>query len=378
MLSQANRISSRKNILVPLLTLSSPLQLTPINTTCGSWLSKINLAAEVALLLRDTVVALITCPECSKQISSAATQCPSCGFPLPRPDEPRVRQLRVEVPSVTEPASVPTQSPHTHVIVHSAPQDWHGLAKASWILIAVACLISIIPVLGFASWLIAGPIFIATFVMAIMILSRGGTFQGLLLLGVSMFAAPAFVICAPFISSMLGLAGVGAAIEHSDQSTTSRQPTRHQVTAYSPPVASVQPAATQQPPKQQPVSEAQLIGMWQGKRHTTTFFPDHTFKQNGLYLPEGMKWRLDGNKLTKFYPDLGDKIPAWWPGAGPLSTTVISANHSDLITQWQGNYFVEYRIKNDSRSEIDSAATRAEAEQRQLNGMVIPPPPRRP
>lgn len=115
--------------------------------------------------------------------------------------------------------------------MHHAAQDWRGLAKTSWILIALACLLSVIPVLGFASWFIAGPIFVATFVMAIMIMSRGGTGQGLILLGASMFAAPAFVICAPFVSSLLGLAGVGAALEHHDRVTNR---TRAPITAGSP------------------------------------------------------------------------------------------------------------------------------------------------
>jgi hypothetical protein len=197
-------------------------------------------------------MALITCPECSKQISSAATQCPSCGYPLPKPSEPS--------PNVVASAPIVTKPPlETHVVIHRAVQDWRGLAKTSWILIAVACLVAIIPVLGFASWFIAGPVFIATFVMAIMILSRGGTAQGVLLLGVSMFAAPAFVFCAPFISSLLGLAGVGAAFDHADQKIVPRQPAPFQAPQDSPPSGGNIQKLT--PPDLEP---RLFVGTWQG------------------------------------------------------------------------------------------------------------------
>jgi hypothetical protein len=138
------------------------------------------------------------------------------------------------------------------------------------------------------------------------------------------------------------------------------------------------PAFHLQQSRSDSVSESNLLGIWQGRRHTITFLPDHTFKQNGLYLPEGMKWRLDGKKLTKFYPDLGDKIPAWYPGAGPLSATIVSLTGDKLVTEANGYKFIEYRIKSDTPGEIDSAATRAKADQDDLNGMNIPAPPRRP
>jgi hypothetical protein len=120
-------------------------------------------------------------------------------------------------------------------------------------------------------------------------------------------------------------------------------------------------------------SESQLIGIWQGKRHTIQYFPDHSFKQDGLYIQWGMKWRLDGKKLARSYPDLGDNIPAWYPGAGAISVTIVSITPEKLVTEFRGNKSVEYRIKSDTRGEIDVAATRAAAEQRELNEKNIPP-----
>lgn len=107
------------------------------------------------------------------------------------------------------------------MIVHEAPKDYRGLAKTSWILLFLACLVALIPFVGFAAWFIAGPIFLTTFILAVMILTRGGTGQGILIMLFSMFVAPVVVVCGPFISSFIasvaGLAGVGAVAEHAEK-----------------------------------------------------------------------------------------------------------------------------------------------------------------
>lgn len=147
---------------------------------------------------------LITCPECSKEVSSAAPQCPGCGYPFAVSSPPAQPRPVSPIPS------------HAHIVIHQAPREFGGLVKTSWILITVACLLSIIPFFGFASWFIASPIFLATFIMSIMVMSRGGTAQGVFLLITSIFTAPVFVVCAPFISTFLGLAGAGAAVASLD------------------------------------------------------------------------------------------------------------------------------------------------------------------
>ena len=48
-------------------------------------------------------MALILCPECAKQVSSAATVCPHCGFPIlrPSPTPPAVSQ-QIQLTDVTD------------------------------------------------------------------------------------------------------------------------------------------------------------------------------------------------------------------------------------------------------------------------------------
>ena len=105
----------------------------------------------------------------------------------------------------------PNQTPDNSVVQRSDQQN-SSLITASWILICLVCLISMIPFFGFASWLIAGPVLFITLVMGIIVLSRGGTVPGLFILLASLIAAPIFVVVAPIISSLLGISGAALSI----------------------------------------------------------------------------------------------------------------------------------------------------------------------
>jgi tetratricopeptide (TPR) repeat protein len=119
----------------------------------------------------------------------------------------------------------------SHVIVHHVQPGYGGLVKTSWILLILACGLALVPFFGFASWFVAGPIFLATFIMSIIVMTRGGILPGILLLLTSMFVAPAVVVCGPFISSLLGLAGAGAVLEASQQSHQRAAPSTISTTA---------------------------------------------------------------------------------------------------------------------------------------------------
>lgn len=97
-----------------------------------------------------------------------------------------------------------------------------GLVITSWSLIGAVCLISMIPFFGFGSWLIAGPVLFVVLVLGIIILTRGGTLPGVCILLTSLIAAPIFVAVAPFVSSLLGVAGAGAALSTADNKPATR------------------------------------------------------------------------------------------------------------------------------------------------------------
>ena len=110
-----------------------------------------------------------------------------------------------------------------------------GPARAGWILLFVTCGISVVPFVGFGAWIIAVPVLLTTFILSIIVLSRGGTAQGLLLLVMTIIGAPLFISIAPLIST---LAGLGSASSHTYP--TSPTPIRSS-TSTQPPLATPAP-----------------------------------------------------------------------------------------------------------------------------------------
>ncbi len=78
---------------------------------------------------------------------------------------------------------------------------------------AVVAVTALVPILGFASWFIAGPMLLISFIMIILVFINGGVGHGLALLGCQIFIMPLIVVFGPLISSALGLAGAAVAIE---------------------------------------------------------------------------------------------------------------------------------------------------------------------
>ena len=99
-----------------------------------------------------------------------------------------------------------------------------SLIITAWVLMGIVCLVSVIPFLGFGSWLIAGPILFITLVMGIIVLSRGETMPGLFILLASLIAAPIFILVAPFVSSLLGFGGAVAAVGTTAEATSRSNP----------------------------------------------------------------------------------------------------------------------------------------------------------
>ena len=85
----------------------------------------------------------------------------------------------------------------------NSDKNYKGLARAAWIIIGVICLIALIPAIGLLTWFIAFPVLVATFVLGIIAITRGGTLQGVLILLVSLIVAPAYLLVAPMLSTFV-------------------------------------------------------------------------------------------------------------------------------------------------------------------------------
>lgn len=78
-------------------------------------------------------------------------------------------------------------------------QNYKGAALAAWIILGLLCAFAMIPAIGLLTWFFAIPILVITFIIGIVVLSKGGTFQGVLILLASLIVVPAFLMVAPIV-----------------------------------------------------------------------------------------------------------------------------------------------------------------------------------
>jgi GYF domain 2 len=126
-------------------------------------------------------------------------------------------------PSIPAPLAPPSPAPTAPVAqsmpgsapISSAPRSYKGMVLASWILLGLTFVISLIPVLGCGSWFLVWPVALATFIMAIVTLNRGGKTQGVLLLIASILIVP-LALVAPVVTTA-ALGGVVSKEEHKQE-----------------------------------------------------------------------------------------------------------------------------------------------------------------
>jgi uncharacterized protein YdbL (DUF1318 family) len=97
-------------------------------------------------------------------------------------------------------------------VSESPDKPWRLQARVSWILMSVVGVIAILPFFGFAVWLIAGPMMLTSFIMIVMVFSKGGVRHGLALLACQLVVMPVVIIFGPVVSSLLGLTGAAGAV----------------------------------------------------------------------------------------------------------------------------------------------------------------------
>lgn len=135
----------------------------------------------------------------------------------------------VKAPGVASPA-MPTSPPHALPQTPSAAptqpapnvggadppqpiQTCKGMIITSWILLGFTALLSIVPVIGFAAWILAFIVIPVTFILAIVILTRGRKTQGILLLVASVAVLPVFILVASLTSTLI----LGAAVSEREK-----------------------------------------------------------------------------------------------------------------------------------------------------------------
>jgi len=80
-------------------------------------------------------------------------------------------------------------------------RDYRLPAANAWMLLLATYVVACIPWYGFLIWLFAVPVLIATLVMSILVLMRGGKSEGIALLVSTVVIAPVIIIAGPFVAA---------------------------------------------------------------------------------------------------------------------------------------------------------------------------------
>jgi len=126
-------------------------------------------------------------------------------MPMPPPPAPS--------PLLTAPPARPIQSTAGAAMAQQPVQSYKGMAVTSWILLGLTALLSIVPVLGFGALLLACIVVPVAFILAIVILTRGGKTQGILILVTSLVVLPVFIFVASLSSTLI----LGAAVSEREK-----------------------------------------------------------------------------------------------------------------------------------------------------------------
>ena len=141
-----------------------------------------------------------------------AAAAPSAPAPAPAPVSTPTPAAAAPTPAAAAPAAVPVPA-YAPVQRPAAPAGGSkALSLVSWILLGVTLVISFIPFLGCGTWILAWPVAIAAIIMGIIILTRGKTGQGILIILAGLLIVPL-----TFLGQFVSLAIFGGTVDRQQQ-----------------------------------------------------------------------------------------------------------------------------------------------------------------
>jgi uncharacterized protein DUF4339 len=110
-------------------------------------------------------------------------------------------------PAPVQPAPAPVAAPvRSNVSIVQPPASpsaaYKTMAMIGWILLGATLLISFIPILGCGTWILVWPVAVAAIILGIVVMTRGGTGQGIALIIASIMLVPVALV-APILSTAL-------------------------------------------------------------------------------------------------------------------------------------------------------------------------------
>jgi GYF domain 2 len=116
-------------------------------------------------------------------------------------------------PAPTPAAAAPVRS-NTPIVQPATAQKggYKTLSLVSWVLLGLTFFISFIPFLGCGSWILAWPVAVAAIIMGIIILTRGGTMQGIFII-----LAGVLIVPLSLLGQFASLAVFGGTVDRQQQ-----------------------------------------------------------------------------------------------------------------------------------------------------------------
>jgi hypothetical protein len=272
---------------------------------------------------------------------AALSTIPGVNLPAAAAVTPAAPPASTPVPTPAAPAAVPIRSttPITRTPVPAS--SYKTLTTVSWLLLGLTALVSLIPFVGCVGWVLGWAVAVAAIIMGIIVITRGGTPQGIMIIVGGVVIVP-FALVAPVVS----LAVFGSIFGGEDR----KQQTQIIENLKTIDTAKGQWVATTKAKDRDPVTMANLTSYLAGKevkpvvgeqydpspvgRPPTATLPSDKslgkFKKGEVLTAASLQEALDSSSHVSFYSYKNSPAPT--ATANPSQSPTATANPSPAAT----------------------------------------------
>lgn len=129
-------------------------------------------------------------------------------IPAPTPATPTSPSIPAAPAPTPAPAPIPAPAPvrsnASIVQPPAAARSYTTLARIAWALLGVTLIVACIPILGCGTWILVWPVALAAIILGIIVMARGGTGQGIMLIIAAVVLVPLALVAPVFSTALLG------------------------------------------------------------------------------------------------------------------------------------------------------------------------------
>lgn len=130
---------------------------------------------------------------------AALSTIPGVTLPAAAAAMPAAAPAATPVSTPVAPAAVPVPSTAPIARTPAPASSYKTLTKVSWLLLGLTALVSLIPFVGCGAWVLGWAVAVAAIIMGIIVITRGGTGQGIMIIAGGVLIVP-FALLGQFVS----------------------------------------------------------------------------------------------------------------------------------------------------------------------------------